>query len=282
MGGVHRVNGDLAVSRCFGDADYKKTGGPGLEDRPVTANPEMGHFECDPTDFVLVVCDGVSEGSFPNAEVCQLAAKVLRETNNDAAKAAEAICFQSVAAESKDNISAMIILLGGGSAASSGMPVSGKTSEFHPGCLTPCPTSNEYLTAYKAMCVRGGVSFADASAQRYEIVLGRKGTDQEDTDDAEELALIGTPAGAAGSAERSAWFAEWARNCEEGGGDDDDEEMMGGGGGPAGGGGGLGGSLAQMMQGGSAQEQQQMMQMLRGMMQQQQQGGGPGGPGGRK
>ena len=25
-GGVPRVNGDLAVSRCFGDADYKKTG----------------------------------------------------------------------------------------------------------------------------------------------------------------------------------------------------------------------------------------------------------------
>ena len=61
MGGVHRVNGDLAVSRCFGDADYKRTGGPGLEDHPVTANPEMGHFECNGSDFILVVCDGVSE-----------------------------------------------------------------------------------------------------------------------------------------------------------------------------------------------------------------------------
>jgi len=285
MGGVHRVNGDLAVSRCFGDADYKKTGGPGLEDRPVTANPEMGHFECNATDFVLVVCDGVSEGSFPNAEVCQLAAKVLRETNNDAAAAAEAICFQAVAAESKDNISAMIILLGGGSAAiaSSGMPASGNTHEFHPGCLTPCPTSSEYLTAYKAMCVRGGCTFAEASAQRYEVVLGRKGTDKEDPEDAEELALLGTPAGAAGSAERSAWFVEWARSCEDG--DDDGDEVMGGsggggGGGPGGPGGGGLGDLAQMMQGGSAQEQQMMMQMLRGMMQQQQQGGGPGGPGG--
>lgn len=81
-GGVARVNGDLAVSRGFGDAEYKKTGGPGPEDRPVTANPEMGHYECDGTDFLMLVCDGVSEGNFPNPEVVQLAAQKLRETND--------------------------------------------------------------------------------------------------------------------------------------------------------------------------------------------------------
>ena len=42
------------------------------------------------------MCDGVSEGAFPNPEVCQLAAKVLKETGGDAAKAAEAICFRAV------------------------------------------------------------------------------------------------------------------------------------------------------------------------------------------
>ena len=30
-GGVSRVNGDLAVSRGFGDSEHKKTGGPGQE-----------------------------------------------------------------------------------------------------------------------------------------------------------------------------------------------------------------------------------------------------------
>lgn len=58
-GGVHRVNGDLAVSRGFGDAEHKKTGGPEPERRPVTANPEQGHFEATADDFLLIVCDGV-------------------------------------------------------------------------------------------------------------------------------------------------------------------------------------------------------------------------------
>ena len=44
---------------------------------PVTANPELGHYECCATDFLMIVCDGVSEGNFPNAEVCKLAAQVL-------------------------------------------------------------------------------------------------------------------------------------------------------------------------------------------------------------
>merc|ERR1719231_1781173 len=69
MGGPARVNGELSVSRCFGDSKHKQTGGPGPEDHPVTADPELGHCECGDSDFLLLVCDGVSEGEFPNKEV---------------------------------------------------------------------------------------------------------------------------------------------------------------------------------------------------------------------
>merc|ERR1711939_937781 len=41
-GGVARVNGELAVSRGFGDIEYKKKGGPSPSDRPVTVDPELG------------------------------------------------------------------------------------------------------------------------------------------------------------------------------------------------------------------------------------------------
>jgi len=110
--GVPRVNGDLAVSRGFGDAEYKKTGGPGPEDRPVTANPELGVFYCDPTDFLMIVCDGVSEGDFPNPEVVKMAAECLRE-KDDPAAACKAICHKAVEKNSKDNITCMIVLLEG-------------------------------------------------------------------------------------------------------------------------------------------------------------------------
>ena len=271
MGGVHRVNGDLAVSRCFGDADYKRTGGPGLEDHPVTANPEMGHFECNGSDFILVVCDGVSEGNFPNAEVCQLAAKVLNETGGDAAAAAEAICFKSVEMESKDNISAMIILLGPATDQTFIKP--GKTSNFHPGSLIGTHSA-EYVKAYTAMCVRGGVTFSEAAAMRHAVVLGRQGTMNAEETDEEELALVGTPQGAAGSPQRKAWFENWTRTCQDGGGQDDEDEGMSGlpGGLPAG--------LASRLGGGTPAEQQQMMQMLMSMMQQR--GQAPGGPGGAR
>jgi serine/threonine protein phosphatase PrpC len=264
MGGVYRVNGDLAVSRCFGDADYKRTGGPGQEDRPVTANPEMGHFECNGSDFILVVCDGVSEGNFPNAQVCQLAAKVLRETGGDAAAAAEAICFKSVEMESKDNISAMIILLGPATNQTAVSP--GKSSEFHPGSLIGTHSS-DYVEAYTAMCVRGGVTFAEAAAMRYAVLVGRQGTAKQEAEDEKELSIVGTPAGAPGSAERLAWFEHWTTTCQDGGGQDDDV----GGGGM---GGGMGG-LASRLGGGSPAEQQAMMQMVMGMMQQR--GQAPGG-----
>ena len=50
---------------------------------------------------MILACDGVSEGSFSNGEVCQLAAKVLKETGGDAAKAAEAVCMRAVETDSK-------------------------------------------------------------------------------------------------------------------------------------------------------------------------------------
>ena len=232
-GGVHRVNGGLSVSRGFGDGEYKKTGGPSQEDRPVTANPEMGHFECDSSDFLVIVCDGVSEGAFTNAEVCELAAKVLKETNGDVAKAAEAVILRALDRNSKDNISCMIVLFGGPPAGSGramgrhresstsfsagNAPAAftlGKQRELQPGSLVGSENAS-FVKAYVVMCERGGMSFAEATEKRYELLLKRKGTPAAREEDETELELIGKPEGAEGSAQRKGWFEQWAKRCQE-------------------------------------------------------------------
>merc|ERR1719401_2042955 len=101
-GNVARVNGNLSVSRSFGDRDYKKTGGPGPEDRPVTADPEMFRFECEETDFLLLVCDGVSEGNFPNDEVVKFVATHIK-AGKDLGEVARLTCLQAIEKDSKDN-----------------------------------------------------------------------------------------------------------------------------------------------------------------------------------
>lgn len=161
-GGVARVNGNLSVSRGFGDKDEKMTGGPGPEDRPVTVDPEMSHFECDESDFLLLVCDGVSEGNFPNAEVVKLVASTLG-SGKDMREAARAVCHKAVECDSKDNITCMGVLLTGGSSSS------GKRIDFHPGPMTSIG-HKDFRAAYEASAQRAGLSLVEAVMQRYDLV----------------------------------------------------------------------------------------------------------------
>jgi len=135
---------------------------------PVTCDPEMGHFECDESDFLLIVCDGVSEGGFPNPEVCQLAAKVLQETNGDADLACEAICHRAV-----DGRTWSVTLTVGW--AGSGAIEMGKSENVNPGSVASCDNSG-YTTACVAMRARAGVTFGHAVEMRYNVLLARQGS----------------------------------------------------------------------------------------------------------
>mmetsp|Transcript_33541 Transcript_33541/g.85820 ORF Transcript_33541/g.85820 Transcript_33541/m.85820 type:complete len:539 (-) Transcript_33541:82-1698(-) len=215
-GNVARVNGDLAVSRGFGDSEYKKTGGPGPEDHPVTADPELGEFECDPSDFVLLVCDGVSEGNFPNPEVIRFTAQHLRE-HKDPGAAARAVCHQAVAKDSKDNITCMCVTF-------DDLAKEFKEVEFTPGPLNSLGNKN-FKTAYMAIAERAGYSLAQAVELRYEIVQKKLAVchSQDPADEEqlrEEAAKLGEPAGAPGSPERARWFEKWVGDLSEDGGGD--------------------------------------------------------------
>lgn len=171
--GVARVNGDLAVSRGFGDAEYKKTGGPGQEDRPVTCDPELGEFECDESDFLVIACDGVSEGDFPNPEVVKFIAERLKESSfagkpGDPAIAAREVCFKAEKMNSKDNITCMIVLFDGADEAVD------ESIEFEPGHFLDA--NPKFLDAHEVMARRGRLEgtreevLAEAVKRRYAYV----------------------------------------------------------------------------------------------------------------
>lgn len=223
--GVARVNGDLAVSRSFGDGQYKLTGGPAQVDHPVSAGAEHVTLTCDKADFLVLVCDGISEGAFPNAEVIKLIAEELAasakgENGPDPGAAAAAVCRRALATGSQDNLSCMIVLLGGGEAA-------GPALEFLPGPFDE-PANGGFRRAYAAMAEHGGKSMAEAVEMRYDaarkervalLAAGKDGAQDQDALDAlrKELSSFdeGPPADfASGSAERVKWFEDWLGKFE--------------------------------------------------------------------
>lgn len=240
-GNVPRVNGDLAVCRGFGDGEYKKTGGPGPEDRPVTIDPELKEFECDATDFIMLVCDGVSEGAFPNPQVVQLAGKVLEESD-DLGSAAKAVCHKAVATDSKDNISCMVVLL-------DGVEKDRTDAEFLPGSVEKLG-SKGYRTAYVAMAEKAGFTLAQAVEKRYDLLQAsadeRAKLQLPPAGNADaEAKMLGKPAGEKGSEERTKWFEKFVSELPEekdggGPGGMDLESLMAGKGGGKGGKGGPG------------------------------------------
>lgn len=209
--GVYRVNGDLAVSRAFGDAQYKQTGGPSAEDHPVTAAPEMCHHECGPTDFLILVCDGISESNFPNREVVKYAAEELQKSQADGGAvnpgaAAAAVCRKALERGSKDNLSCMIVMLGSGE-------VAGKELEFLPGAVDLL-NHDGFRKAYEAMAAHAQLTLPQAVEARYDAIqeMVREGT--EDVSELQpELRLFedGPPDHLEGE-KRTEWFAKWTQD----------------------------------------------------------------------
>jgi serine/threonine protein phosphatase PrpC len=104
--GVCRVEGVLAVSRAFGDLDYKTASG-----RPssaVVAVPEVSSTAWGPHLILLLCCDGVTEGNFTSSDASRVASSELRRAS-DAAAAARAVCKEAFAAGSMDNISCIVV-----------------------------------------------------------------------------------------------------------------------------------------------------------------------------
>jgi len=114
-GTVHgkRVDGDLAVSRAFGDFQYKNRSDLPPEKQKVSCEPDVKvHVRTQVDDILLVACDGLWD-VFSNTEAVEFARELMCAGENSPALLAEEMLDESLVRGSKDNISCCAVFMPG-------------------------------------------------------------------------------------------------------------------------------------------------------------------------
>jgi len=106
---MDRVNGQLGVSRVFGDFEYKNIKGKDPKHQLVTSEPEVyiKERQTEMDEFVFLACDGVWD-VITNDEIVSFISSRMRVTNDLEAIGNEVIdmCLHK---GSRDNMSIIII-----------------------------------------------------------------------------------------------------------------------------------------------------------------------------
>eukprot|EP01063_Lacrimia_lanifica_P026187 TRINITY_DN3487_c0_g2_i1.p1 TRINITY_DN3487_c0_g2~~TRINITY_DN3487_c0_g2_i1.p1 ORF type:complete len:444 (+),score=137.73 TRINITY_DN3487_c0_g2_i1:174-1334(+) len=210
----NRVNGNLAMSRAFGDSAYKQ--GPNPAEYLVTAMPDITHIEVGPEDFVLLACDGVFESNFTNEEVVAFVYHKMMATS-DIGAIANMLCDEALARGSEDNISCMILqLIDGTDYAALPAP------QQHALELGPysAPGNAAFKKAYEDVVLPFGITLVEAVQTRHdEIVNAIQQIPSEEGSEAPMLhelrkeirgfALDGAGPPEVGHPDRLEWFRQW-------------------------------------------------------------------------
>eukprot|EP00754_Rhynchopus_humris_P015445 Rhum_TRINITY_DN14440_c28_g1::Rhum_TRINITY_DN14440_c28_g1_i1::g.90720::m.90720 len=160
-----RVDGRLAVSRAYGDSEYKKTATTTELTHKVIAVPDVTHVEVSKDDIVFLSCDGVFERNFSNQEVISFVHARMQETN-DLAEVCNMVCDEALDRGSKDNVSAMIVSFKDGTDYQK-LPAN-KQKEYKLGPFS-APKSDNFRTAYLSMLEGSNLTLPQAVLQRYEV-----------------------------------------------------------------------------------------------------------------
>jgi len=152
---MSRVDGQLALSRAFGDRMLKLPMSPEWprENRKVTSNPEFIVEVASNDDFLFMACDGIYEGDiFSRDTVIAWISEKLNETDDTALICAKLLdeCLQR---GSRDNMSAMIIQF------KDGTSYHQENHEYIPGPWFNEENDHKFQEAY----------IADAKAAGYEL-----------------------------------------------------------------------------------------------------------------
>ncbi|CCW63416.1 unnamed protein product [Phytomonas sp. EM1] len=203
----NRVDSCLAVSRAFGDRDYK-TNSAGQLKQKVIALADVTHADVtyNSDDFVILCCDGVFEGEFTNEDVICFIKDQLR-TTNDLCEVAARVCEEAIERGSRDNISCVIVQFKNGQ--------DYNKDPHHtivPGPFS-VPRQANFRKAYENMAEKGMTTVGALLEKRYDAI---RGMTNPPTELEEELSVFGEgpPLNLMGAA-RTEWFCNLYQHlCE--------------------------------------------------------------------
>ncbi|EDQ89635.1 uncharacterized protein MONBRDRAFT_25189 [Monosiga brevicollis MX1] len=106
-----RVDGGLAISRAFGDFDYKRNPQLGALEQKVVADPDVTLVERDleHDDFLLLCCDGIFD-VMSNATAIKFVATKLRRSPDNPKAVCQALLKRCLELGSRDNMSACLVV----------------------------------------------------------------------------------------------------------------------------------------------------------------------------
>jgi len=160
---LQRVDGQLALSRAFGDRLLKTPRDAPGQDRKVTSNPDFTTFEATGKDFLLLCCDGIYEADiFDRQDVIDWVAKKL-ETTTDLAQVCADLLDECLSRGSHDNMSAMIVEFKNGEAYATDKP------QYIPGPWYSGERDAKFQSAYAADALAAGYTLEQAHEMRKKI-----------------------------------------------------------------------------------------------------------------
>lgn len=171
-----RVNGELAISRAFGDFQYKKNINP--RKNCVISIPDITHHILAPNDVIILVCDGVYESNFSNDQIVNFISSALTGVGRDSrftnlpldlGNIATQVCKNAIYMGSTDNLSNMIIRIGDNG--TNAMKLYGST-DCVPG-LPPILKCLVDITAFEAMAKKCGFTPVELLQRRYFLLKNR-------------------------------------------------------------------------------------------------------------
>ncbi|EPY41152.1 protein phosphatase [Angomonas deanei] len=200
---ANRVDGSLAVSRAFGDKDYKTNTAGGQLEQKVIALADVTHTEVTfgSDDFAVLCCDGVFESNFENEEVIEFIKNAL-QTKSDLSEIAGDVCREAIERGSRDNISCVIVQFKPGmDYASLPTPLTVVPGPF------AAPKNANFRKVYQLMAERGKRTVGDLLEERYDTLAAMAKRNDEEEEEFKFFSEASAPP-AKGTEGRTKWFKD--------------------------------------------------------------------------